>query len=276
MKGNDKLVHLLYGEKSLDNSARVMRRFGAKVIATMHHPIEHHPKICGDLRWVDSLDGVICLTPESKHYWASRVGVDRVHLVPHGIDTVHYSPLERNRHLVQGSGEPVEVFFAGSHERNFDELERVANLVIAEGLPVRFNLVGRRSSLRALGERAPETVRVYSDISDSAYVDLIRASDVTYVPLKCGTACNTVLESLACGVPVISTQGTVDFYLSGGGGSLISPGDHDAALGAILSYRGRRSSRSDAGKRAREVAETFAWPVVAAQTQAVYEKVRGQ
>lgn len=89
---------------------------------------------------------------------------------------------------------------------------------------------------------------------------------------------NTILEAMASGLPIVSTQavGVVDCLRDDDNALLVQPGDV-AALAAAL-----RRMLSDAALRARlatqahaEVQSQYAWPIIARQIADVYAQLRG-
>jgi glycosyltransferase involved in cell wall biosynthesis len=73
--------------------------------------------------------------------------------------------------------------------------------------------------------------------------------------LRVSTTNTAVLEALACGVPVVTTQGGIADYLTPSCGVLAPPSDPQFMA-----------------REAREQALRFAWPRVARQMAALYDR----
>lgn len=96
---------------------------------------------------------------------------------------------------------------------------------------------------------------------------LVLASDVEGTP-------NTVLEAMACGIPVVATAvGDVPELLRDGSGVVVRPGDVDGLARALASLRRDRQRRLDMGATARRRAEQdFAIPSLAGSLGHVYRQ----
>lgn len=87
---------------------------------------------------------------------------------------------------------------------------------------------------------------------------------------------NTILEAMACGLPIVSTTtvGVVDCIRSGENGLLTEPGDIEALTEATERLLTDQEFRRGLCQTAyREVQQTYAWPVVAARIEALYQSL---
>ena len=148
----------------------------------------------------------------------------------------------------------------------------------------RILFVGRdepRKGLRVLREAAAGLDAQLVEVGPSGYVpdeelrrELARA-DVLVAPSLRGESFGVVLvEAMAAGVPVVASD--IDGYrdvLPPSAGVLVPPGDARALAGAIDGLLRDDAARERMGEAGREEAARYAWPRVAAQTLAVYERV---
>jgi glycosyltransferase involved in cell wall biosynthesis len=77
----------------------------------------------------------------------------------------------------------------------------------------------------------------------------------------------TVLEAMACGLPVVATpiSGTAELVRDGENGLLVPPADPASLARAILRLMADESMREDQGKEGRRLAEhAYSWDAVAA------------
>lgn len=82
------------------------------------------------------------------------------------------------------------------------------------------------------------------------------------------------LEAMACGAPVITSNGSSLPEVVGDAGCLIDPMDQDSITGAIGDLLESPDQRAELSARARERAARFSWRQVAEQTVEVYRRVR--
>lgn len=106
--------------------------------------------------------------------------------------------------------------------------------------------------------------------------DLLRAMDVFVLPSMNEGISNTILEAMACGLPVVATDvgGNPELVVEGETGALVPPGDPDAMAGALRRYIDDPDliARHGTAARARAEAE-FALDVMAGRYLAVYDRL---
>ncbi|MEX2158398.1 MAG: glycosyltransferase family 1 protein [Dehalococcoidia bacterium] len=85
-----------------------------------------------------------------------------------------------------------------------------------------------------------------------------------------------LLEAMACGAPVITSQGSATQEVAGDAALLIDPRDTDAIERAIDQLISNRWLRSDLRTRGLEQAKKFSWERAARDTLAVYQIVAAQ
>ena len=119
-----------------------------------------------------------------------------------------------------------------------------------------------------------DNVRAHTGVPEDAFIDLYQRADALLLPVVDATANNAILESLACGTPVISTAtGGILDYVDEASGWLFAPGGHRAVVDLIASISRDRAVASAKRAGARAKALNFGWPSVVSRTRAVHAAV---
>ena len=266
MQGGADLVHCLYGDEQLDLLLRWRHRLNCPLVATFHLPPSRirdrfdifHKRHLGGL---DAAAVVSQSQMESFEEWFGR----RVFYIPHGINTDVFAPAEY-REPVDGK---LKLLTVGECMRDWEVLHRVMDACADQRLDVEFDVVlpeWRRSHLAGC-----QNVRLHTGISQEALLGLYRDADALLLPVVDATANNAVLESLACGTPVISTRvGGIPDYVDDSCGWLLPPGDAEAMANLVAELCANHHLAAEKRDAARARALAFSWPVIAEAFQKLY------
>ena len=201
-------------------------------------------------------------------------------IIPNGVDTSFFHPNGR-RPMDALTDHPRLLFLGRMEPRNglgtlFAAMPRVlaryprAVLTVAGEGPWR-HYYERRA--RFLGASVRFVGEVFGDRPD-----YYGSADLYLCPTRIASFGVTLLEAMACGTPMVVADNVGFRYVVGGGAeAVILPKDDPAAWAetaiALLADPERRRAMSEAGlaKAAR-----FAWPRIARQELAVYERVLGR
>jgi glycosyltransferase involved in cell wall biosynthesis len=178
-------------------------------------------------------------------------------VIPHGVDLTVFRPGDRARARAElGFSEDayLVLFVAAGIKRNcFKDIETLRAAVALVGQHAR----GRQVVALAVGEDgAPETLgrtRLYF-IGPQSHASLVRyyhAVDLYLHAARADTFPNTVLEALACGVPVVASDvgGIHEQVIEGVTGRLVPAGDAHAMAAAALPYLENKDLRNATGEK---------------------------
>ncbi|WP_215409316.1 glycosyltransferase [Janthinobacterium sp. JC611] len=199
------------------------------------------------------------------------------HIVPNVVDLQRFSP------AASASADGPRILVARHLESLYDNASAVrafalvrqrypaARLVLAGGGPQRAALARLAGSLGVL-----DAVRFAGPVDNAAMPALFQASDIVLNPSLADNMPISVLEALACGVPVVSTNvGGIPALLQDGVTALlVPPGDPAAmahAIVALLRDPPRAQALVNAGLAH---AATFGWPGIAPRLAAHYRRIR--
>jgi glycosyltransferase involved in cell wall biosynthesis len=237
------------------------------LIGTIHLPPSRWDK--HDWRYLRILSSAIVLYRRDLDFFESQIGVGRVRFIPHGVDTEFFQPLVR-------PPEPIHVLFAGHYLRNTAMLARVIPRLAEKHPELRFHILVPElfrdlEGLPALRQRADVTW--HCGLSDAQLRDLIVSAWIVLLPMNESGANNGVIEALACGTPVVTTDvGGVRDYGGGTVFPVVRNNDDEGMLHLVERYLNNRTWRNEVADRCRHFAVTrLAWPLVAREHLAVYE-----
>jgi glycogen(starch) synthase len=195
----------------------------------------------------------------------------RFTIVPGATDTRRFTPAERPLGALQ---EPPVLLFHGRVDR------RKGVLDLLEALPdgVRLVVSGIGPDLDEASARADGRTMFLGYVPPDEAPEVYRSADVFVSPTYSEGFSNTLLEAMASGLPVVSTDsvGVVDCLRNGENGLLHSPGDVAGlrtALDRLLTDDALRSRLATSGLE--EVRRLYSWPVVAASIDARYRRLAG-
>lgn len=268
------LIHSLYAEDQLNILLTYKKRLRTALIGTFHLPPESNYMRrvlkADKVQRFRNLDGAIAVSRSLATFYEDWIGKGKVTYIPLGVDIDAFTP-DLNLKS-QTDTTPLHVLIVGSHGRDWSVIDKVMKAVKENDIPIRFTAV-IRPSLRKRFDEHPE-VQLFSDISEPELIALYRKSDVLLMPVTFATANNSLLESLACGTPVISTNtGGIPDYLNNHSGWLMPNGDAYAIYNLLTELTFSRSLIREKKEAARQWAINFSWENVANRISEFYKEV---
>jgi alpha-1,6-mannosyltransferase len=216
-----------------------------------------------------SFDTIVCPSRFASHEFA-RIGAANTVVVPWGVDLDLFSP-DASRGVASRKA-LVELICVGrlSEEKEPRLAVDAATELHRRGLDVQLTMVGTGPLLAELQRRAKSApVTFTGHLHDRGEIArLLAAADVTLAPCRAETFGLAVLESLACGTPVVTSDSGAGFEICGPGVGVSAAPDAAAMANAVsvLLERDRDTLR----RRARARAEQFPWTGTAAAVLAAH------
>jgi glycosyltransferase involved in cell wall biosynthesis len=210
---------------------------------------------------------------------------ERFTIIPGAVDPERFHPRDgwRPGALIE-PGRPLLLYHGRVDRRKgaLDLLDALALLreqgraarLIVSGIGPDSDVVAQRVEELGLAELVELTgYAAYDDVPA-----IYRRADIFVSPTYAEGFSNTILEAMASGLPTVSTYavGVVDCLRNDENGLLVTPGDVPALAEALGRMCADASLRTRLAQQAYDEAQTlYAWPTVARQIAAVYERLRG-
>lgn len=231
-----------------------------KTVATFHQPTHMLDKLI-EPQTIKKLDHVNLVSPSQVDYFRKYVGEDRISVILHGVDTDFFRPGSRTQ-----DSDVLRVVTVGHWLRDWNAIARVTRKLCTER-DIEFHVVTNKpNQLEASGN-----VIFHRNISDDGLRSLYQQSDILFLPLTDSTANNSLLEGIACGLPVISTRmHSVSAYLKGGEAMLFDNNRSADLADAIMHLKENPDIRKIMGKQARLRAEELCWQKIAPRYEELY------
>jgi glycosyltransferase involved in cell wall biosynthesis len=272
-----------------------VRRLGLPLLTSVHHPITVDRRLelaavsrlrrIGKRRWYGfvRMQGrvarragpLVTVSSSSKGDICRdfRVPARSVHIVPLGVDTRVFRPQPRQPRV---AGRIVAVTSSDSPLKGLPALLRAVAKLATEGA-VHLVVVGTPSAatLRQVTQLALDNrVTFAGGLPEPEYATMLASAEVAVVPSLYEGFSLPAVEHMASGTPLVASRAGALPEVTGDAARLVTPGDAEALAAAL------RGLLDDPAARARlatlglaRVRERFAWPAVAAATEALYRKV---
>jgi len=272
-----------------------LRRLGLPLVTSIHHPITVDRRL--DLAgrgWLERLNKrrwygfvrmqgrvarrigpLITVSSSSRDDICRdfRANPANVHIVPLGVDTRLFRPRDGEPRV---RGRIVTVTSADSPLKGLPTLlravaklatEREAHLVVV-GTPS--SATRQQVAQLALGSR----VSFAGGLPDEEYARLLASAEVAVIPSMYEGFSLPAVEHMASGTPLIASRAGALPEVTGDAALLVTPGDAEELAAALRTLLDEPDSRAALAARGlARVRERFAWPAVAAATEALYLKV---
>jgi len=267
----DVLYHAIYGDTDLWMLPRVSRWTRNRLVATFHEPASTLEIMAVDSRIVADLAGVILVAEGQRVYFENLIDPERIVVVPHGVDTEFFRP------PAQCTSRPVCIT-VGSHLRDFSTLKRAMEMIWEVKPATEFIAVGLRHSndspARFVFPPNDTRIQFFERISDEELKQKYQTASVALFSFQDATVNNAMLESMACGLPVVATDvGGIREYLSDNAGILCPPKDPSALANGVCKVFDDLPLAREMSEASRARAVQFSYPVIAAKMSQVYSDV---
>jgi glycosyltransferase involved in cell wall biosynthesis len=232
------------------------------------------------IRWLwRDADALVAVSNGLRSYAKETAPDMPIRVIPNAIDLSEFTPA-----LQRKAEGPVRLLYVG----RFNVFKNVETLIEAVGQLNQMDVGGFELELVGEGEQRPVLERMVSDlgltrnirfsgwVARDRIADCYRRADVFVTSTTWEGMPNTVLEAMACGLPIVGTQasGLHELVREGVNGYLAPIKDPNALAEALARLIDNGFERRRMGRESRKLAEReFAWEYIAQQYVKVYEQV---
>lgn len=290
---------IVHDNQSLSYGMLALQQRGFPLVTTIHHPITSDLRIALAActwfwprlltrRWYSflhmqkrvalSLDNVIAVSECSRRDVARDFGrsEDSLTVVYNGVDTDVFSP---RRDVPRKTFQIMATASADQPLKGLRVLLLAFSRLLAERPQLRLLVVGKprsggetESLIRRLGLAAH--IDFVSGISTEELVTHYAESALVAVPSLYEGFGFPAGEAMACGTPVVSSDGGALPEVVGDAGLLVPAGDDEALAGAIRRLLDDAALREELGRRGRErILRYFCWRRAAREMTYYYNRV---
>jgi phosphatidyl-myo-inositol alpha-mannosyltransferase len=210
---------------------------------------------------------------DAAAWTARRFYGGRYRIVPNGVQL--QPPREPAR---RSAAEPLRILFVGQAvERKGLPFLLQAFEALRDQIPATLTLVGAGQAEISHMMLDGRGVQALGKVSEQRKLEELARADVVCAPSLSGESFGMVLtEAFAASAPVVASDipGYRDVVRNGVDGLLVAPGDALALAEALRRLALEAPLRARMSRAARERAERFAWPHVAAEVLDCYEQAR--
>ena len=209
----------------------------------------------------------------------SKIGFDRLMVVPRGVDTEHFSPSKRDEQLRQSWGATAETQVLLSVgrlavEKNLDTVVRCFKSLQVRGLPVKLVIVGDGPMRQALERSVPEAIfagtRTGQDLAKH-----YASADLFIFPSLTETFGNVTIEAMASGLAVVAYDHAAAGQLieHKRNGMVLAPNQEAQLFEAARQIVEDTALRTQVRVAARQTAVDRDWSSVIARTEGIFRSL---
>lgn len=287
---------IVHDNQSLGYGLLQLQKRGVNVVATVHHPITRDRDLAlaaateKGQRWlinrwysflsmqknvVQNLRHVITVSAQSQRdiEQAFARAAEKIHIIPNGVDTTIFKPLpeiarrEFSLMTTASSDQPL---------KGLSILLRAIAQLRAEFPQLRLTVIGK---LKEEGDTQKEletlqlvdAVQFKSGISNQQLVEEYARAEIAIVPSLYEGFGLPAAEAMACGVPLICSDGGALPEVVGDAARLVAAGNVESLVDALRELIGNAELRAQLGKCGREhILQQLSWDCVGKKMQAFY------
>lgn len=260
-------VHFWWGEFGAPVNPKRYHRKGARVVVSVHCSASRWDKVWLRPDRYANADQVVLTSESQRPFVARHVPPERISVILHGVPTIFFVP--GRRQSVENAR--FRLWLMGNTERDHDFMAAVAGKLPAD----RFELRIRVPSQWEQQYQGIPCATVLPRLSDEEMLAEYQQADVLTMPMLDSAANNVILESMACGTPVMVNRvgGTPEYVDPNCNFLMNNDRNVDEWVEKLLWLEQNREVAERMRPATRAWAERFDWKIIAEDYRAMYRQV---
>lgn len=245
------------------------------VVATYHQPPDYFYEFFRKCSHIRLLDAIVVTSNVQKELFSKYIDKEKIFFMPLAVDVNLFKPVwedvDRPPSVAVRKGNKKICLFVGNWLRDFETMQKVIAILKGHN-EIEFHIVTLPDNKRFF--EGFENVKFYSGIPFEAYMNELHMADILVVPMKSCTSNLAILEAMAVGLPIISTDvGGIRDYVNESFAILHKRGDYKAMADSIIDLLSDEKCREVMSSSARGHSMKFSWSVISQRLKNVYRSL---
>jgi len=224
------------------------------------------------------VDKIICVNEDYLPVFEKwGINPDKLVYIPNGVDIKRFSP-GNSKFKKEFKDQKIILYFGRLHyQKNVELLVQSFKYVKEKIKNVKLIIIGTGNQYDKLKKMtADDNDSVMTGfVSDEDLVDYMRSADVVVFPSRGENASFTIMEAMACELPVVSSDvGNAKKILGDGRGILLEKYTKEEIADICIDVLSDKKKAETIGKTARKYVEKYhSWDVISKQTEEIYKQL---
>ena len=197
-------------------------------------------------------------------FFSEYLPSEKIYLIPHAVDADYFRPRK--------SKQKKEIFTClsvGSWKRDYETVFSTAEALLPQN-NIEFHIVSQ--DLTIPGHL--KNVKIFKELDDKRLLEMYQDADLLFMPFQQATANNVILESLACGLPVMTNAlSATSYYMPGDEALLLKGSDPQKFAEEIKKITIDKEKHTVMVNAARSRALELSCQTIAKDYQSLYQRL---